>query len=436
MVRTGFTLVFAVLFTGALSFADGPLVHSSETDRLTGWRTLFDGSTTHDWRGFRKETFPENGWSVEDGWLHVEAGGGGGDIVSVDQFRNFELTLEWKAAPNGNSGIMYLTGESEGAPWMTAPEYQIFADATPHKDESTSAGGLYALYSPKGKTLNPAGEVNHARIVVVSNRIEHYVNGVLVLSAVRGSEDWNRRVAASKFASMPKFGTLDRGHICLQDHGDDVWFRNVRIREIPEWEAEVEKQDFKDLYNGRDLSGWTSYLSGDGAKMEDVWRVEDGILICRGTPAGYIRTKEDFTNFHLVVEWRWNPVTRKTGNSGVLFRQVGPDKVWPRSIEAQLMAGSAGDFWNIGEFPMKADPARTRGRNTKHVRANEFPAGAWNRYDILARGGVVELRVNGELLNRATSCWETAGKICLQSEGTEIQFRRVRISEFPSAVKN
>ncbi len=395
--------------------------------RFTLWQVLFDGNSTDQWRGYRRDTFPEKGWVVEDGWLRVVAGGGGGDIISVGEYENFEFELEWKAAKDANSGIMYLTGEEEGAPWMTAPEYQILDDGEAHSASDISAGAMYALYAPEKKTLHPAGKVNRARIVVASNRIDHYLNGVLVCSAVRGSKDWNERVAKSKFGSMARFGTLDRGHISLQDHGNDVWFRNIRIRELSPAEAALGKRARIDLFNGRDLAGWTCHLNDTIAKLEDTWHVADGLLVCKGTPAGYLMTAEEHTNYHLVVEWRWNPETKRAGNSGVLMRKVGPDKVWPKSIEAQLMSGRAGDFYSIGEFPMETDPTRRNGRHTAHLRANEHPAGEWNRYDITVDGEEIELRVNGVLLNRATGCEVVPGAIGLQSEGTEIQFRTVRI---------
>ena len=353
----------AGVLAGAFVIALCPLVPAgdgaptlTEGEQRAGWKLLFDGKTSKGWRGFKKEAFPEEGWSIEDGWLHV--GGGGGDIITVGQYENFELSLEWKAAPKANSGIMYL--EEEGTPWMTAPEYQVFDDPDPHSTENTSAGGLYGLYSPTGKTLRPSGEVNRTRIVIAGPRIEHGLNGFLVLTAMRGSEDWNERVKASKFSSMPKFGLASRGHICLQDHGDDVWFRHIKIRELSPEEAALGPRKSIDLFDGRSLDGWTYHLNEEGASWEDTWQVRDGIIVCKGTPAGYIRTMANHTNYHLVVEWRWSPYTKKGGNSGVLMRMVGEDKVWPRCIEAQLMSGRAGDFYNIGEFPMQPDPERTR----------------------------------------------------------------------------
>ena len=181
------------------------------------------------------------------------------------------------------------------------------------------------------------------------------------------------------------------------------------------------------LFNGRDLTGWEACLP-DGAKMEDVWHVKDGVLICRGEPLGYIRTKADYKNYKLHVEWRWNPETKKAGNSGVLLRVIGPDKVWPRCVEAQLESGNAGDFWNIDEFKMKVDPARTKGRNTKKTEFAERPVGEWNEYDITVDHDKIVLKVNGKQVNEATEVEEVAGKIALQSEGTEIQFRNIRLT--------
>lgn len=180
------------------------------------------------------------------------------------------------------------------------------------------------------------------------------------------------------------------------------------------------------LFNGKDLSGWTYHLRDSEAEMKDVWSVKDGILICKGRPIGYIRTKDEYKNFKLIVQWRW-PKDKKPGNSGVLVRMMGKDKVWPKSIEAQLQSGNAGDFWNIDKFQMTTAPERTRGRNTKKTKGNEKPIGEWNQYEIICDGGTVTLKVNGEVLNEATDCAEVAGPICLQSEGAEIHFRTVKL---------
>ncbi|MSQ91217.1 MAG: DUF1080 domain-containing protein [Phycisphaerales bacterium] len=184
------------------------------------------------------------------------------------------------------------------------------------------------------------------------------------------------------------------------------------------------------LFNGKDLTGWFPFLGspGDPAK---VWIVRDGVLVCEGSPAGYIRTVADYTNFELELQWRFDP-TLGAGNSGVLMRVQAPDQVWPRSIEAQLQSGSAGDIWNIGEFPMKADASRTAGRHTTKANpTNEKPLGGWNTYHIRLDHGLLELRVNGELQNVATDCAILAGKIGLQAEGAHIEFRDIRLRQLP-----
>jgi hypothetical protein len=393
--------------------------------RAAGWRLLFDGTSTDAWRGYRQLAFPAKGWIVEDGCLKVEAGGGGGDIITVDRYENFELVLEFRVSPGANSGIMYRVSENHAAPWQSGPEFQILDDggAGVEPDDPHSVGALYDLYGPAGgKVTRPVGAFNTARIRLQDGRLEHWLNGVKVVACDLDSDEFRERVAASKFSAYEDFGKVARGSIALQDHGHDVWFRNIRIRDLDApMPGEIR------LFNGQDLSGWTAYLP-DGAAMKDVWRVEDGILICRGTPVGYLRTMQDYTNYVLKLEWRFNPVTKQAGNSGVLLRMIGEDTVWPRSVEAQLHSGNAGDFWNIGDFPMKTVPARTHGRNTRKSHFAERPVGEWNEYEIIVDGGSIVLRVNGQTVNEAWEVKEVPGRICLQSEGAEIQFRNVRLA--------
>jgi putative heme-binding domain-containing protein len=185
--------------------------------------------------------------------------------------------------------------------------------------------------------------------------------------------------------------------------------------------------DFGDparLFNGHDFTGWTHHLGGR-AERDDVWSISDGVLGCTGRPAGYLRTEADHLNYELTLEWRFDP-KKGAGNSGVLCRMTGRDKVWPRSMEAQLQSGSAGDIWNIDAYPMVTAPGRTNGRHTRGLLgSSEKPLGEWNRYRLLLDRGYLRLEVNGVLQNEAFWCEELPGKICLQSEGAYIEFRNV-----------
>lgn len=197
-------------------------------ERQDGWRLLFDGTTTKGWRNFRKQEV-NPGWKVEDGAL-VRAAPGAGDIMTDEQFDAFDLALEYKIARRGNSGLMFHVTEEERNPWQTGPEIQILDNAA--GADPQRAGWLYQLYKPDADATRPAGEWNEIRLRVTPEKSETFMNGVKYYEFVKGSADWNERVAASKFATMPRFGKATKGHICLQDHGDTVAFRSIRIRPI------------------------------------------------------------------------------------------------------------------------------------------------------------------------------------------------------------
>ena len=185
-----------------------------------------------------------------------------------------------------------------------------------------------------------------------------------------------------------------------------------------------------ELFNGKDLSGWTFDLAEPDAKMEDVWHVDDGVLVCLGRPAGYIRTKGEYENYVLTLQWRWKPGT-KGGNNGVLVHASEPRAlgIWPKSIEVQLGAGNAGDFWIIGtELDVENEAERKQDR--RHINLtddSEKPAGEWNDMEITCRGDEITVKVNGDLVNHATNCSVTKGAICLQSEGAECHFRDITL---------
>jgi hypothetical protein len=204
----------------------------------------------------------------------------------------------------------------------------------------------------------------------------------------------------------------------------------IALMLAPMARGQEKKPETVKLFNGKDMTGWVAHLNDNG-KMEDVWEIKpDGVLYCKGKPNGYIRTDKDYTSYVLKLEWRFPGP--KPGNSGALLRVQPPDKVWPKSIEAQLQHQNAGDFWNIDEFQMTVPPERTKGRNTKKEHPhNEKPLGEWNQYEITVDGPRVELKVNGLVQNVATECAVIPGKIALQSEGAPIEFRNIELTVLP-----
>jgi 3-keto-disaccharide hydrolase len=425
-----FTLALVAAVIAQPPAALGPV------EQAQGFRLYTGSNATSMWRGYKQPSFPAKGWALQNGELTTAKGGGGGDLITTDQFGDVEMLFEFKLGEKANSGVMFRVAETDGPTYMTGPEYQLLEDATygvkptdPH-----ACGALYDLYPPAaGKAMKPAGEWNSGRIYLRNGVIQHWLNGVKVVEATifddagKPTREWADKIAASKFKDAKGFGVLPRGHIAIQDHGDtELSLRNILIRD-----PAAPMPGEKILFNGKDLSGWEPIVpeaKSAGIEPASVWSVQDGILICKGNPVGYIRTREKFANYVLKVEWRFNPVTKKAGNSGVLLRMVGEDKVWPKSVEAQLESGNAGDFWNIDNVRMTVDPARTKGRNTKHTHGAERPIGEWNEYEIVVSHGDVVLKVNGEELNRASAVEEVPGYICLQSEGAEIQFRSVRLA--------
>jgi hypothetical protein len=215
----------------------------SKEEMKDGTILLFDGTTTDMWRSYGKQTFP-SGWVIEDGAIKClgsgkgEAGQGG-DIITKEKFGNFELTLEWKISEGGNSGIFYLAQEIEGDPiWKSSPEMQVLDNAK-HPDSkmgvdgNRQAGSLYDLIPAKPQNAKPAGEWNTVKIMVYKGTVVHYQNGVQVLEYHLWTDDWKKMCANSKFKDYTNFvNTAAEGHIGLQDHGDDVWYRNIKIRKL------------------------------------------------------------------------------------------------------------------------------------------------------------------------------------------------------------
>jgi hypothetical protein len=199
----------------------------------------------------------------------------------------------------------------------------------------------------------------------------------------------------------------------------------------------VSAGDTVPLFNGKDLTGWTHFLVDSEVAMADVWSVRDGILVCKGEPLGFLHTTGKYESYELMVEWRWAPGT-EPGNSGVLLRVNGESKAIPRSYEAQLKSGDAGDLYGFWGMPLSGDAERKREAKGHELlgdmvgfaktEANENPPGEWNRYEIRIAGPDIVVKVNGKVLNEATGARVLAGPIGLQSEGGEIHFRKVELT--------
>jgi len=203
----------------------------SPAEKTAGWRLLFDGKTTAGWRAYNADTMP-SGWQVVDGILTRVSRAA--DIITKDQFGDFEVTLDWKLEPGGNSGLFYRA--VEGLEWIYhgAPEYALLDDErhSDGKNPLTSAGSVHSVYAPPRGVVKPAGEWNTSRVVAKGTHVEHWMNGQKVVEYEQGSADWAARVAASKFKAWPTYGKSMKGHIGLQEHGGRAEFRNIKIREI------------------------------------------------------------------------------------------------------------------------------------------------------------------------------------------------------------
>ena len=198
------------------------------------WQTLFDGKSLAAFRCYNQPEIPPGVWAIEDGALKTVPGiKNGCDLITRDKYKDVEFELEWKVPAKGNSGVIYRVMEVPGKPsWNSGPEMQVLDDAG-HKDgldARTSAGALYALVAPTGKTLNPAGQWNKSRIVMKGDHVEHWLNDQKIVEYQWGSPEVQKAIAASKFKGMPNFMKAAEGHIGIQHHGEEAWFRNIRVR--------------------------------------------------------------------------------------------------------------------------------------------------------------------------------------------------------------
>jgi hypothetical protein len=393
----------------------------SDSNVEPGFVPIFNGKDLKGWDGDPRL------WSVQDGVIRgqttqeKQAQKNTFCIWRGDKLKNFVLKIKFRIQ-NGNSGIQYRSKDLGN--WRVGG-YQA--------EVCNQQGKVGFLYDERGRGwMARVGEF----MVVDKDGKKHVVSKVADSNALTRAgyykeKDWNEYTIIARgnhlvhilngfqtiemIDSDPKDRAME-GILALQIHTGPpmtVEFKDIRVKHLPDHFGEAIL-----LFNGKDLNGWT--FSSD--ELKDTWSVKDGVMVNSGKPAGYIRTTDDYANYVLRLQFRH--VTE--GNSGVLLRAVGEDKVWPRSIEAQGQYGHVGDIWNIGNFPARTDPERTKGRRTlKMHESNEKPLGAWNQYEISLNGPDLEIKVNELVQNTVSECWETPGKICIQSEGSEMEYRNI-----------
>ena len=200
----------------------------TKSEKADGWKLLFNGKDMSQLKGYKKDAVGDK-WQIQDGAI-VFTAKGAGDIITKEQYEAFEFSVDYNISKGGNSGLMFHVTETEKTPWMTGPEIQIQDNVNGHDPQK--AGWLYQLYPAEIDATNPAGEWNTLKVRISPKGSKIWMNGKEYTSFVKGSDEWNAKVAASKFSKFENFGKPTKGHLCLQDHGNVVKFRNIKVREL------------------------------------------------------------------------------------------------------------------------------------------------------------------------------------------------------------
>jgi len=225
------TSLAAIFISLATACAQGQDNSLTPEEFAAGWELLFDGETLDGWKAYNGGE-PQS-WMVKDNTIYCDGAKGGDDLMTVKRFADFDLKFEWKIAEKGNSGVIYRTREGKQwkQPYHTGPEFQVMDD--PGENDKNSTGSLYDVFPTSAdKKLNPAMEWNSGRIRISDNLVTHWVNGAIVMQCQMHSEDWDRAIAVSKWKDNPYFGMSPFGHIDFQNHGHEVWYKNIKIKRL------------------------------------------------------------------------------------------------------------------------------------------------------------------------------------------------------------
>lgn len=392
----------------------------TEQEIADGWQLLFDGETLNGWRDYNNDSLTAP-WFVEDGMIQAKGSGADeyGYIVTEKMYDNFELAWDWKIADGGNSGVLYHVVENPkfDVPYLTGPEYQLIDNlGFPEPlEEWQKTAADYAMHIPDASKLivRPAGEWNTSKIVFDNGHVEHWLNGSKVVEFDAWSDDWFKRKNSGKWANAPEYGLAKKGVICLQDQGSAVWFRNIKIKELPRKNRDVT------LFNGTDLTGWEQYGT-------EQWYAKDGVLICESgadKKYGYLVTRDYYDNFDLTLEFN----QQKNGNSGVFFRSfIEPGvivngwqvEVAPKGMDTGGIYESYGRGWLV-QIPDEKEKI--------------LKVGEWNTLRVRVNGDNVKTWLNGEEMADFTDAQigKGQGRIALQIHdggGIKVLWRNIRLS--------
>jgi len=387
--------VCAAALSGGQSVPSAPN-RLEAAEAAAGWRLLFDGGSTRGWRVRASGERPGAGWDVADGCLHL--GAGGGDLETDDAFTDFELELEWRLAEGVNSGVKVRVPPGNDA--AVGPEYQLLDDARGAEPPLHSTGALYDLVPPRVEHDGVAGAFHRTRIVWRGGRFEHWLDGELCLQGDVDSADFAERKARSKFAERPGFAAAVPGHVVLQDHGGEAWFRSIRIRELGTPQA-------TSLLAGPGLAGWTPVGGAEWRREgQDVVGSVPGLL----ERNAFLCTDAEYADFVLEVELR----VEVPGNSGLQFRshRTPQGTVYGYQVEVDCSERAwSGGIYDEGRRAWLADlEGHAAGRAA-------FRIDEWNHYRVEARGTRLRTWVNGVLTAELEDDLDRSGFVALQVHG-------------------
>jgi hypothetical protein len=395
----------------------------TDQEKAEGWTLLFDGKSLEGWRDFKGDSSVSTApWKVEKGMLTSLGKGSDstGYIVTKKEYENFIVDFDWKIDEGGNSGFLYHVVERPEykVPYVTGPEYQLIDDIgfkDPIEDWQ-KVGADYAMYvgDSTKRDVRKAGTWNNSRIVFDNGKVEHWLNGQKILEFEAWTDEWFARKESGKWEFAPEYGLARSGRIALQDHGSRIWFKNMKIKELPR------KPKTETLFNGQDLKGWQVYGT-------ELWYVDKGELVCESGPDkeyGYFGTRKYYNDFELTLDFK----QEANGNSGVFIRSYIKSGVnisgWqvevaPPGMDTGGIYESYGRGW-IAQIPDEKEKI--------------LKMGDWNTMKIRVQGDRVITWLNGEQMTDLTdkSIGEGKGRIMLQIHsggGIKVKWRNINLTE-------